>query len=115
MEHQLTVDLEKKEDISIFRLSGQLDFLSTPQLENKLRQVLDQNENNVIIDFSKISYLSSAGIRVLLETTKILRDRSGKLVIFGLQPFPLETIMDANFNFILDLANTEEEALAQFK
>ena len=50
-------------------LSGRLDTITAPDLENKLKSSLE-NINELIFDFSALSYLSSAGLRVLLSAQK---------------------------------------------
>ena len=115
MDHELSVSPEQKGDILIFRISGKLDFISTQVFETTLQQTIKQNGKKVVLDFSNLSYISSSGIKLLLEVSKMLKNLSGKLVIFGLQPFPLEIIKDANFDFILEITETEEEALDRFK
>ena len=115
MDHELSVSPQQKGDILILRISGKLDFMSSPLFETTLQQTIKKNGKKVVLDFSNISYISSSGIRLLLEVSKILKNLSGKLVIFGLQPFPMEIIKDANFDFVLEITETEEEALDKFK
>ena len=48
---------------------GRLDTTTSPQLETLLASVLD-NVKELVFDFSKLDYLSSAGLRVLLSAQK---------------------------------------------
>ena len=60
-------------------LEGRLDTTTAPQLEQSLKSALP-GVKTLILDFSALDYLSSAGLRVLLATQKAMR-RQGKMVI----------------------------------
>ena len=114
-QRELNIVQEQTGDIWIFRVSGKLDFSSTPLLEEKLKEIVNQYHYKVIFDFTNLTYISSPGLRLLLQGSKITKNLNGKLVIFGLQHFPKEIIKDSNFDFFLEIAETEKDALDRFK
>lgn len=60
-------------------LEGRLDTTTAPQLEAELKQsIADSTELN--LDFAKLEYISSAGLRVLLAAQKVM-NKQGKMVI----------------------------------
>ncbi|MBE6134106.1 MAG: STAS domain-containing protein [Erysipelotrichaceae bacterium] len=60
-------------------LTEKLDTTSAPALEEELGKSLEGVET-LIFDFSKLNYLSSAGLRVLLNTQKVML-KKGKMII----------------------------------
>ena len=60
-------------------LTEKLDTTSAPALEEELNNSLNGVET-LVFDFSKLAYLSSAGLRVLLNTQKVM-NKQGKMVI----------------------------------
>lgn len=60
-------------------IEGSLDTLTSPDLENELKGRLD-DVSELILDFAQVSFISSAGIRVVLWARKQMQDR-GKLVL----------------------------------
>ena len=62
----------------IIRCEGRLDAMTSPQLENAMNSWVEKKRNHILIDFSRIDYLSSAGMRLLLSMTKRLRVDQGK-------------------------------------
>ncbi len=60
-------------------LEGRLDTTTAPQLEAELKQSIGDN-NELILDFAKLEYISSAGLRVLLAAQKVM-NKQGKMVI----------------------------------
>lgn len=60
-------------------LEGRLDTVSAPQLEMELKKSISGVET-LIFDFAKLEYLSSAGLRVLLASQKVM-NRQGQMII----------------------------------
>ena len=60
-------------------LEGRLDTTTAPQLEAGLKASLD-GITELNLDFEKLEYLSSAGLRVLLAAQKVM-NRQGSMVI----------------------------------
>ena len=61
------------------KLEGRLDTVSAPQLETELKKSISGVET-LIFDFAKLEYLSSAGLRVLLSSQKVM-NRQGQMII----------------------------------
>jgi anti-anti-sigma factor len=61
----LTITQTQEGQIHIFTLAGRLDTNTAPELQAKLIPVFD-TAKEVILDFTDIAYVSSAGLRVLL-------------------------------------------------
>ena len=60
-------------------LEGRLDTMTAPELETELNRSLD-GVKSLVLDFSKLDYISSAGLRVLLSAHKIMSARDGMKV-----------------------------------
>ena len=61
-------------------LEGRLDTTTAPELEQALKESLDSAQE-LIMDFSKLDYISSAGLRVLLSAHKTMRTKGGMKVV----------------------------------
>ena len=57
-------------------LEGRLDTVTAPELEAELNQI-PENAESLTMDFSKLEYISSAGLRVLLSAHKTMSARGG--------------------------------------
>ena len=60
-------------------LEGRLDTMTAPELEAELNQSL-ANAETLTLDFSKLDYISSAGLRVLLSAHKMMSSKGGMKV-----------------------------------
>jgi anti-anti-sigma factor len=108
----MNVTRDDRKGIIILRCEGRLDATTAPHLENEINKLIDQERNKIMIDFSRIDYLSSAGMRLLLSVTKRLINKRGKLSIFAIHEEVREIISMAGFEKVLAIYHTEEEAMA---
>ena len=60
-------------------LDGRLDTTSAPQLEGVLRETL-RGVTELEMDFAKLAYISSAGLRVLLSAMKLMKKQGSRVV-----------------------------------
>ena len=63
----------------VFALEGRLDTMTAPELEAELKKSLDGAET-LTMDFGKLDYISSAGLRVLLTAHKAMSAKGGMKV-----------------------------------
>lgn len=70
----------KKQDTQLLiGLEGRLDTATAPELEKYLAENLTEDVAEAVFDFAALSYVSSAGLRVLLSTQKKMNSRSGTM------------------------------------
>lgn len=60
-------------------VEGRLDTTTAPELENSLKESLD-GVTELVIDLTDLEYISSAGLRVLLASQKIMM-KQGKMIV----------------------------------
>lgn len=82
-------------------LEGRLDTTTAPQLEEELKNSLDDC-TELVIDFEKLEYLSSAGLRVLLATQKVM-NKQGKMIIRNVNEAIMEIFEMTGFVDILTI------------
>jgi anti-sigma B factor antagonist len=82
-------------------LAGRLDTTTAPQLEAELKNSLE-GVTALIMDFAELEYISSAGLRVLLSTQKVM-NKQGKMVIRYANENILEVFEVTGFTDILTI------------
>lgn len=90
----------KREDDGTVSLHGRLD---ASQVDNA-RAVLDQITGSCNLDFTELSYISSAGLGLLFGTQRRLVDSGGALTLVNLSPHIREIFQIAGFDNIFDIA-----------
>ena len=72
----MTITSEKNNSTLTLSLDGRLDTNTAPQLEAAIT-AMDAEITSLVLDLSALVYISSAGLRVLLSTHKIMSARGG--------------------------------------
>lgn len=85
----------------VIALNGRLDTTTAPRLEAELKERLDGVEK-LVFDFSGLSYISSAGLRVMLSTHKIM-SRQGTMSITHVGDVIMEIFEVTGFTEILNI------------
>jgi len=102
---------EKRGEVKIIGLRGRLDASSSPGVEQKLLNLLDQGERRLVLDFSELSYISSIGLRVLIAAAKSLEKTKGRLALAALNNHVREIFRIAGFTSIFSVYPTCDEAI----
>ena len=93
-------------DMMILSIAGRLDTTTAPILETELASSLDAI-SELILDFSELEYLSSAGLRVLLATQKKMNDK-GSMVVRNVNDSIMEVFEITGFLSVLTVKNETE-------
>lgn len=75
----MTITKTLNESALTIALEGRLDTTTAPDLEKELKQSMDA-ATTLTLDFSKLDYISSAGLRVLLSAHKAMASKGGMKV-----------------------------------
>lgn len=97
------LNIEKKTDGSSVNiaLEGRLDTMTSPQLEETLKDSLD-GVTSLVMDFEKLEYISSAGLRVLLSAQKIM-NKQGEMKLIHVNEVINEIFEVTGFSDILTI------------
>ncbi len=75
----MTINKNANGNELVIALEGRLDTTTAPQLDEDLKTSLN-GVQDLVFDFSKLEYISSAGLRVLLSAQKVM-NKQGSMVI----------------------------------
>ena len=82
-------------------VEGRLDTTTSPKMEEELRNSID-GITDLVLDFGKLEYISSAGLRVLLAIQKIM-NRQGKMTLKNVGDVVMEVFEVTGFVDILNI------------
>ena len=105
---------EKQGGINIFKLNGRLDSNTSQGFEKKLFQAISDGSKSMVVDFSDLDYISSAGLRVILKATKAIKREDGRIMLCAMQDYVKEVFEIAGFDSFLPIVATMEDALKSF-
>lgn len=95
----MIINRKFEEKTLILSPEGRIDTVTAPIFEKELGECL-QDAETLVLDFSNVSYMSSAGLRVLLKTQKILSQKGG-MKLTGVNETILEVLEITGFIDIL--------------
>ncbi|MFJ1302022.1 anti-anti-sigma factor [Bordetella genomosp. 5] len=104
---------EKSGDVFVVAPEGQINSANAAAVEADLLAHVEKGERKIALDMSRVDYISSAGLRVVLVLAKRLKQGAGTLVLCGLQPHVREVFDISGFLAILNVADTRADALAK--
>jgi anti-anti-sigma factor len=110
----MNITTRTQNDVTLVALAGNLDSNTSPQAHQALDGILAGGGKKMVVDFTALDYISSAGLRVLLGTAKQLRGAGGALHLFGLNETVQEVFDISGFSTILAVFATEADALKGF-
>lgn len=89
-------------DKTILFLEGRLDTLTAPEFAEELEKC-GEDVTELILDFEKLSYISSAGLRDLLKAQKMMNKRGGSLKVVHVQETVMEVLEITGFADLLTI------------
>ena len=110
----MKIETRESQGIHIIAFEGNLDTNSSPEAESVINELIDTGKQKILVNFEQLNFISSAGLRVLLATVKKLNASGGELRICSLNATVQEVFDISGFVTILNVKNTEEEALSSF-
>ena len=111
---QMNIQQNVLEGITVIAPGGRIDTTTSGPLEEAVRKTVDAGARDLVIDFSSVDYISSAGLRVFLLLAKRMRDLKGRLVLCGM-PEPVRQVFHlAGFLPLFSVEPSRDTALARF-
>ncbi|MDE2907036.1 MAG: STAS domain-containing protein [Acidobacteriota bacterium] len=105
---------EEREDGALVLLPvGRLDSANARAFEAIVMERVGAGEERLVVDFSKLNFISSSGMRVLLLAAKQLHARQGVLVLCSMQDHIHEVFRISGFDQIIPIRDSREAALAE--
>jgi anti-anti-sigma factor len=111
----MDVPSRKLGDTFVLTPTGRLDHASAEAFSAALAEPVERcaaGRDHIVLDFSALEYISSAGLRVLMVARKQSRARGGRLVIAGLQPIVREIFEISRFDAVFEIFPSVPDALA---
>ena len=96
----------------VIAIAGRLDTVSAPQFDEKLAHVLAEPCTRILLNVSQISYISSAGLRSILQLVKRADENGGRVGLFCVPPHIMDVLEISGFHSRLDFYPDRSSALS---
>ena len=99
--------------VTVMAVTGRLDAVTVPEFEKKVRALVDSGALRLVIDFENLDYISSAGLRGLLVTAKLLKSKDGKVGFAHVTGTVQEVFDISGFRSLFSIDDSVEAAIAK--
>ncbi len=94
----------------VLKVSGSLDSNTAPEMIQSIETYLKDHPKSLVIDFSGVDYVSSAGLRVVIKTNHTQTAAGDKMILCGLKDYVQEVFEMSGLSKILDIRDNIESA-----
>ncbi|MBS0182998.1 MAG: anti-sigma factor antagonist [Nitrospira sp.] len=102
-------------DVMIVTPQNRFDTNSAPEVERILTHSIERGERRIVLDLSRISYISSIGLRVILKAVMTMTRTGGRVVLSGGNDH-VRTVLQLSGALMMSLhASTLEDAIAKVR
>jgi anti-sigma B factor antagonist len=70
---------------NVLPLEGEIDLHVSPRVAGALGAMIEQKPQRLVVDLSKVTYIDSSGLAVLIEGMQNVEAYGGKFILAGLQ------------------------------
>ena len=103
-------------DVLVIAAGGRIDYMNADELKLNLLPPIEKHSadgNHIVLDLSRLEYISSAGLRVLMIAAKEARVRRGKMLAVALQPVVREIFEISRFTLVFEIFDSVQDALSK--
>jgi len=94
-------------------LNGYLDTYNSPEFQSHIVSMINSGVRNILFNCNGLNYISSTGIGAFTSFLKLLKQKKGAMVLFGLQKKVYEVFQLLGFTKFFVIAETFEDALRE--
>jgi anti-anti-sigma factor len=98
----------------VIAIAGVIDSMTQEELAGWFTQQIEQGATNLVLDMSRVDFMSSAGLRLMLQVVKVLRGRGGDLRLAAAQPPVAKMLEVCGFDCLLEVFPSVEAAVDSF-
>jgi anti-sigma B factor antagonist len=109
----MNVNIKTDENIVIISIEGSIDSKTAGDLQSQIMEKVSET-NNVLLDLTKVDYVSSAGLRVLLMIYRQIKSKNGKVILVGVSEEIRDVMSMTGFINFFEIADNIDNALKIF-
>ena len=111
----MAISTSREGQTLIVKTGDRIDGANARELQVDLEAAIEPSDRGLVLDLEDLSYISSAGLRVILLTAKTLRKQNAKLAVCSLSGSVREGFEISGFDKIIPVHDTQVDATAALK
>jgi len=105
---------ESTKNIWVVTPAGRMDATLASALDDLLQTLIQQGRTRLVVDFEKVSYLASSGLKALIAARRTTHAAGGEIVLAGLSPRVREVLEITGLDRLFRIVPSRAEALDLF-
>lgn len=110
----MDLNTSREGNVLVFEPEGRVDGTNASEFEAAFMERVNAGESNILVDFSGVDFISSAGLRVLLMVAKELKAKSGRIELCAMRDYLKEVFEVSGFDAIFAIHEARADAIASF-
>ncbi|MCE2512668.1 MAG: STAS domain-containing protein [Acidimicrobiia bacterium] len=107
----MEISAEREGGVVLAKANGRIDSSNSREFHSGLEAVITDDDSAVVLNFEDVSYISSAGMRVILLSAKSLQSSGTKFVLCSMNESIREVFKISGFDKIIPIHGSQSEAL----
>lgn len=103
----------REKDTVIIRPIGRLDSTTSPEFEKNLDEYLKPPVCHLLLDFDDLDYISSAGLRVVLNAAKVFREAQWRFAACNMQDHVREVFEISGFDSFITIYDSVDAFITE--
>ncbi len=100
--------------VTLFEINGSIDSTNATELGEALSAAIDAGRTQIVLDLKQVEYMSSAGLRELVNALKKVKRGTGDLRLASVSPRVLEVLELSGLDTIFQIYESQVEAVGSF-
>lgn len=111
----MQIEVAQTEQFLEITIDGRIDATTVGDLESRALEEISNHNLAVLLNFAKVEYISSAGLRAVLKIAKATQGKKLAMRCFALQPAVFEVFKLSGFSTIIKIFDDKESAIASLR
>lgn len=112
---EFKIDSRQISNISVLDLSGYLDAHTAPVLEEAFANLINQSKFRIVVNFSSLDYISSAGLGVFMAFIDQVRSNSGDIKLTSMSKKIFNIFDLLGFPLLYEIYSSETDAIKKYE
>ncbi|MEO8666620.1 MAG: STAS domain-containing protein [Ignavibacteria bacterium] len=111
---EFSINTRNQNNITILNLNGFLDAHTSVELEKCFEEIIAEDKFRIVVNFDKLSYISSAGLGVFMAYIETARNNSGDIKLCAMSDKIYNIFDMLGFPILFEIYKEEKSAIEKF-
>jgi anti-anti-sigma factor len=104
---------EGHERVAVLCIDGRIDSVTSPAFEEAIVGMITRGDRCIVMDMTRVDYISSAGLRVLLIAARKMKECQGSICLAALRTGIKDVLAVTGFLNLFRIFSSRESAIAE--